>query len=62
MACVENMKIDIYYGNICKHEHEKNMTRLQCKIVFKIGVEQTKGNEGSYFCLYPFGNQTQGNF
>jgi hypothetical protein len=22
------MKIDLYYANICKHEHEKNMTKL----------------------------------
>jgi hypothetical protein len=28
-----NVKMDIYYANICKHEHEKNMTRLWCKIV-----------------------------
>jgi len=43
--CKTNMKTNLYYSNICKHEHEKNMTRLWCKIVFKIGVEQTKGNK-----------------
>jgi hypothetical protein len=36
-------------------EHDKVM----CKIVFKINVEQTEGNEGSYFYLYPFGNLVQ---
>ncbi len=41
--------------HICKHEHEKNMTRLWCKIMLKIGVEHNEGNEGSYFYLYPFG-------
>jgi len=41
------VKIDLYYVNICKHEHEKNMTRLWCKIMLKIGIKQTKGNEGS---------------
>ncbi len=29
----------IYYVNICKHEHEKNMTRLWCKIVPKTNVK-----------------------
>jgi hypothetical protein len=48
------MKMDLYYANICKHENEKNMTRLWCKIMPKIGVEQTEGNEGSYSDLCPF--------
>jgi hypothetical protein len=51
-----------YYVNIWKHKHEKNMTRLWCKIVPKINVEQIKGNERSYFYFYPFGDLTQGNF
>jgi hypothetical protein len=41
------MKIDLYYVNICKHEYEKNTTRLWCKIVSKINVEHIKINEGS---------------
>jgi len=56
------MKMDLYYINICKHEHEKNMTRLWCKIMFKISVEQIEGNEGSYFHLYPFGDLAQESF
>jgi len=28
----------------------------------KTGVEHTKGNEGSYFYLYPFGDLAQGSF
>ncbi len=60
--CKTNLKMNFYYANICKHEHENNMTRLWCKIVWKIGVEQTKGNEGSYFYLYPFRDLAQGNF
>ncbi len=60
--CKTNMKTNIYYDNICKHEYEKNMTRPWCKIVLKIGVEQTKGNEGSYFYIYPFGDLAQGSF
>ncbi len=56
------MNFFIYYDNICKHEHEKNMTRLWCKIVLKTNVEQIKGNEGSYFYLYPFGDLAQRSF
>jgi len=53
--CKTNMKMDIYYINICKHEHEKNTTKLWCKIVHKIGVEQIEGNERSYFIYTPLG-------
>jgi len=42
--------------NICKYEHEKNITRLWCKIMLKTNVEQTERNERSYSYLYPFGN------
>jgi hypothetical protein len=56
------MKTNLYYVNICKHGHEKNMKKLWCKIVPKINVEHTKGNEGSYSYLYPFGDLAQGNF
>jgi hypothetical protein len=37
--CKTNMKTNLYYANICKYEHEKNMTRLWCKIVLTTGVE-----------------------
>jgi hypothetical protein len=60
--CKTNVKIIFYYANICKHEHEKNMTRLRCKTMLKTNVEHTKGNEGFYFYLYPFGNLAQGSF
>jgi hypothetical protein len=53
--CKKNLKIYFYYANIYKHKNEKNMRRLWCKIVPKVGVEQTKGNEGFYFYLYPYG-------
>jgi hypothetical protein len=52
-----NVEINFYYANMCKHEHEKNMTRIWCKIVLK-----TKRNEGSYPYLYPFGDLAQGSF
>jgi hypothetical protein len=53
-----NVKTNIYYTNICKYEHEKNMIRLWCKIVLQSGVEQTEGNEGFYFYLYPIRDLT----
>ncbi len=57
--CKTNVKMDLYYVNTCKHEHEKNMTRLWCEIMHKISVEHIEGNEGSYFYLYPFGDLVQ---
>jgi hypothetical protein len=56
--CKKNMKTNLYFANICKCEHGKNMSRLWYKIVFKTSVEQIKGNEGSYFYLYFFGDLT----
>jgi hypothetical protein len=41
---------------------KKNMTRLWCKIVPKINVEQIKGNERFYSYLYPFEDLTQRSF
>jgi hypothetical protein len=43
--CKINVETTFYYANICKHEHEKNMIRLWCKIVHKTNVKQIKGNE-----------------
>jgi hypothetical protein len=60
--CKKNVKANIYYANICKHEHENNMTRLWCKIVLKTNVEHIEENERSHFYLYPFGNLAQKSF
>ncbi len=57
--CKTNMKTNLYYVNICKHEHEKNITRIWCKIMPRTRVE---GNEGSYAYLCPFGDLDQGSF
>jgi len=57
-----NVKTNFYYANMCKHEHENNMTRLWCKIVPKIDVEHIKINDSSYSYLYPFGDLVQGSF
>jgi hypothetical protein len=53
--CKTNVKTNIYYANMCKHEYEKNMTRLWCKIMPKMIIEQIEGNEESYSYLHPFG-------
>jgi hypothetical protein len=42
MCKKKNVIFKIYYVNIGKHEHEKNITRVWCKIVFKTDVEHTK--------------------
>ncbi len=47
--------IILTYANICKHEHEKNMTRLWCKIVLKTSVEQTKKMRGRIHIYTPLG-------
>jgi hypothetical protein len=60
--CKTNVKTNFYYANICKHEHEKNMTRLWCKIVPKTNVEQIERNEGFYSYLYPFCGLSSGKF
>jgi hypothetical protein len=52
--CKTNVKTYIYYANICKHEHEKNMIRIWCKVMPKTSVEQTEGNKRTYMYLYPF--------
>ncbi len=60
--CKTNVKTYFYYVDICTCEHEKNITRLWCKIMFKTNVEYIEGNEGSYLYLYPFGDLVQGSF
>jgi hypothetical protein len=57
-----NVKTNCYYANICKHEHEKNMTRLWCKITPKINVECIEKIEEFYFYLYPFWDLDEGSF
>jgi hypothetical protein len=51
----ENVKTNLYYVNICKHEHEKNITRLWCKIIPKTNVENTKEMKGPTSIYTPLG-------
>jgi hypothetical protein len=44
-------------------DKDHNMYIWSCfHLVLKTYVEQTKGNYGSYFYLYPFVDLAQGNF
>ncbi len=40
----ENANTNLYYANVCKHEHENNLTSLWCKIVVKTDVERIEEN------------------
>ncbi len=60
--CKTNVKANIYYAKICKHEHEKNMSRLWSKIVVKTNVEHIERKERSYSYLYSFEDIPQKNF
>ncbi len=37
--CKINVKTNLYFANVCKHEHENNMITLWCKIVGRTNVE-----------------------
>jgi hypothetical protein len=52
--CKTKMKMNIYYTNVCKHEHAKNMTRLSCKIVLKM-LNRPKEMMGPNFIYTPLG-------
>jgi len=45
--CKIKMKANIYYVNICKHEHENNMTRLWSKIMLN-RLKEMKGPTSIY--------------
>ncbi len=55
--CETNVAKKIYYVNICKHEHEKNMTRFQgydakscLKLMLNI-LKEMSGPTSIYFLL-----------
>jgi hypothetical protein len=47
--CKINVETNIYYVDICKHEYEKNMTRLWCKIVLRLVLNRLKEMKGPTF-------------
>jgi hypothetical protein len=48
--CKTNMKIDIYYVNICKHEHEKNSVRSCLRLMLN-KLKEMKGLTHIYTTL-----------
>ncbi len=60
--CKTKIQIYLYYDEIRKHKHENSITRLWCKIITQIGVEQIENIKVFYFYLYPFGDLTQRSF
>jgi hypothetical protein len=54
------VQTDFYCDKTQKRKHKRKKTRLWNKIVLQIGLEEIKGNGGSYFYLYPFGYLIQG--
>jgi len=49
-------KIQTYlYCEIKKHKHEKTKISLWCKIIFHIGVEQTKDNGSLHLFTFFWG-------
>ncbi len=53
--CKTNIKTNLYYVNICKHEHEKNMTRLWYKIMPILMLNKLKKMKGFTFIYTPLG-------
>jgi hypothetical protein len=40
--CTTNVKVDIYYANICKNEHEKNLKGYGAKSCLKLMLNKLK--------------------
>jgi hypothetical protein len=59
--CKKNVKTYLYYANICKHEYEKNMTKLWCKIVLLLMLNILK-DLGVLLIFIPLWDLAQGNF
>jgi hypothetical protein len=52
--CKKNVKTDLYYANICKHEHEKNMTRFDARSCLKLVLNKLKEMRGPTLIYTPF--------
>ncbi len=47
--------MDIYYVNICKHEHEKNMTRYGARLCLRLVFNILKEMRGLTSIYTPLG-------
>jgi len=59
--CMTKIQTYLYCNEIKKCKHKKNKIRLWCKIIFHIGVEQTK-IMGAYIYLHSFADLVQRSF
>ncbi len=53
MKCATPKSNKYYCNKVKTFKHEKNITRLLCKIIFQIGVEYIKSNGGPTFIYIP---------
>ncbi len=53
--CKTNVKMNIYFVNVCKYEHEKNMTRLWGKMWLRLVLNKLKKMKGPTFIYTPLG-------
>ncbi len=51
--CKTNVKKKIYYANICKHEHEKNMTRFGARSCLRLMLNRLKEMKGPTLIYTP---------
>jgi hypothetical protein len=54
--CKKKVKTDLYYANMCKHEHGNNITRLWCKrLCLKLVLNELKEMKGPSPIYTPLG-------
>jgi hypothetical protein len=54
--CKTNVKMDIYYANICKHEHEKTWQGYGAISCLKLMLNKLKEMRGLTSIYTPLGN------
>jgi hypothetical protein len=53
--CKTNMKMDFYYVNICKHEHEKKWQGYGVRSCLRLVLNGSKEMKGPIFIYTPLG-------
>jgi hypothetical protein len=53
--CKTNMKVDFYYVNLCKHEHEKNLKGYGAKSCLRLMLNNLKEMKGLTPIYTPLG-------
>jgi hypothetical protein len=44
--CKTNVKVDMYYANLCKHDHEKNLKGYGAKLCLRLMLNKLKKMKG----------------